>query len=413
MNDLPKILIIGSVWPEPNSSAAGSRMMYLIGTFLKQHWKVTFVSTAAESPFMSDLESLGVDKYQILLNSSTFDDFVKDLRPDIVMFDRFMVEEQFGWRVAEACPQALRILDTEDLHTLRYARQAAFKQQRSFKQEDLLDTEMAFREIASIYRCDMTLVISAYEMKILKDVFKIDDSLLFYLPFQIERSDEIQLPDFNERAGFISIGNFLHEPNWNAVLYLKEQIWPAIRKRLPKAILKVYGAYPSQKVLALDNKKEGFYIEGRADSVADVMSVSRVCLAPLRFGAGLKGKLIDAMFYGTPNVTTAIGAEAMDLGLPWAGFIEDDASLFAEKAVELYTDQILWQQSVENGYRILEQNFSIKLTANFVKAVIFLLNDLEHHRKHNFMGRMLMHHAFASTKFMSKWIEEKHSGKTP
>ena len=132
------VLIIGFVFPEPNSSAAGGRMVQLISIFKKQGFDVTFASPAMDSDYMIDLNSLGVAKKSIALNCSSFDFFVKELNPSIVLFDRFMMEEQFGWRVAENCPDALRILDTEDLHCLRLARQKAFKEKRLFSTDDLL-----------------------------------------------------------------------------------------------------------------------------------------------------------------------------------------------------------------------------------------------------------------------------------
>lgn len=118
----PTLLIIGFVWPEPNSSAAGGRMLQLITQFQQQGFSITFACPAMDSDFMADLSSLNIDKKSIALNCSSFDTFIRELNPAVVLFDRFMIEEQFGWRVAENCPDALRILDTEDLHCLRLAR---------------------------------------------------------------------------------------------------------------------------------------------------------------------------------------------------------------------------------------------------------------------------------------------------
>ena len=145
-----KILIIGYVWPEPNTTAAGGRMLQLIHFFLEQDYQITFASTAAESEFSFDLDSLGVRKKTILLNHSSFDVFLKDLDPGIVLFDRFMTEEQFGWRVVENAPNALRILDTEDLHSLRIARQLSFKKSIPFTEQFWLDQDQTKREMASI-----------------------------------------------------------------------------------------------------------------------------------------------------------------------------------------------------------------------------------------------------------------------
>jgi hypothetical protein len=122
----PTLLIIGFVYPEPNSSAAGSRMLQLIQAFQDNDYRITLATTCKKSDNAFDLKSIGVTVVEIQLNHSSFDAFIKSLNPSIVLFDRFMTEEQFGWRVAEHCPDALRILDTEDLHCLRKARQKAF-----------------------------------------------------------------------------------------------------------------------------------------------------------------------------------------------------------------------------------------------------------------------------------------------
>ena len=412
MNHTKKLLVIGFVWPEPNSSAAGGRMMQLISIFAANGFEITFASPALDSDFMVDLKAFGVDKRTIELNNSSFDDFVVALNPDVVLFDRFMIEEQFGWRVSENCPKAIRLLDTEDLHCLRTARQKAFKENRTFEVFDLLSEEVAKREIASILRCDLSFIISEFEMDLLRDIFKIDSSLLHYLPFLVDEMSEEnlqELPSFEERRNFVFIGNFLHEPNWNTVQYLKETIWTEIKKQFPDAVLEVYGAYPSQKVLQLHQPKNGFFIMGRVEDANEIVKNARIVLAPIRFGAGLKGKLLEAMQCGTPSATTTIGSEAMHGNLPWNGFITDDIQEFVKKAIELYKDENLWKQAQKNGIAIVNEcfqksNYSEKL----IEVIDALLNDSESHRLHNFIGSLLQHHTLKSTKYMAKWIEAKN-----
>ena len=246
------VLIIGAVCVEPNSSAAGSRMLQLIAFFLKQDFVITFATTTLKSENAFDLNSLGVAEVTIELNSSSFDTFIKELNPTIVIFDRFMIEEQFGWRVADNCPNAIRILDTEDLHSLRKTRQDALKKGVAFSAELLLSSDIAKREVAAILRCDLSLIISTFEMDLLTKVFKIDVNILYYLPFLFNAIEENTLKKWNpfeERNHFVTIGNFLHAPNVDAVLELKKYIWTGIRKELPTAEMHVYGAYPTQQIL--------------------------------------------------------------------------------------------------------------------------------------------------------------------
>lgn len=403
-----RILVLSNVWVEPTSSAAGSRMLQLLKIFRDQNWEVTYASTANKSEFAFDLSQLDINIATIQINDSGFDAFAKALNPQLVLFDRFMVEEQFGWRIAEHCPDAIRVLDTEDLHCLRKGREQAIRQHRGFENKELLSSELAKREIASIYRCDLTLMISTYEMELLQSIFKVPETLLLYVPFLIEEPNTNFVP-FEERAHFISIGNFLHPPNWDAVLQLKQSIWPLIRKQLPQAELHVYGAYPSEKVRQLHNEKEGFIIKGRAEDAFEVLSQALVLLAPLRFGAGLKGKFVDAMQTGTPNVTTSIGAEGMRQGLDWCGLVEDDLQEFAQKAITLYKDLAHWQKAQQNGMAILQKNFKKEaFEKSLLERINFLRSHLNSHRQENFTGQLLQHHTMQSTKYLSKWIEEKN-----
>lgn len=405
------MLVIGKVWPEPNSSAAGSRMMNLIRIFREHGWKVEFATAASESDHSVDLREHGIPSHSIKMNDTSFDIFIKDLNPGFVLFDRFMTEEQFGWRVAEQCPETVRILDTEDLHCLREGRRLALKEGREFSNKDL-NNEIAKREIASILRCDLSLIISEVEMNFLQDHFRIDSSLIEYLPFLVDDDVNVETKSFSERSGFVSIGNFLHEPNWDAVRYLKESIWPMIRLKLPAAELHIYGAYPSDKVFQLHNEKEGFIIKGRAVDAYEVIGKAKVLVAPLRFGAGLKGKLLDAMTTGTPSVTTSIGAEAMNGEYPWPGAVKDDPQAFAEACVDLYTNESVWLEARSHIELIMNDRFSVKdRIPELLGRLMEIKENLEEHRSDNFMGTMLMHHSLASTRFMSKWIEEKNRNK--
>lgn len=409
---MEKVLIIGAVWVEPNSSAAGSRMLQLIKLFIEDNYEVTFATTTHKTTNAFNLTALGVIEVSIELNSSSFDDFVKELNPSIVVFDRFMIEEQFGWRVADHCPNALRILDTEDLHSLRKCREEAVKRLTPFSSDHLLTSDIAKREIAAILRCDVSLIISSFEMQLLQNVFNIDKKLLFHLPFLFKPIEQNQITDwkpFQQRNHFITIGNFLHAPNVDAVLYLKNEIWPLIKDKVPNAEMHIYGAYPTHQILQLHNQQERFLIKGFVQDAEKVVSEAKVLLAPLRFGAGIKGKLSEAMLCGTPSVTSQVGAEGMHLELPWNGFIDDEISAFVEKSIELYSDSEIWKKAQQNGVEIINQLYNkSKLTPLFIFHVTQLKHNLSKHRKDNFLGSLLQYQTMRSTKYMSKWIEEKN-----
>ena len=434
-NNFSRVLIIGYVWPEPNSSAAGSRMLQLVRLFAERQVQVVFASAAALSEHRFDLRSLGVEEKTIALNCSSFDDYVRELKPDLVLFDRFFTEEQFSWRVAQAWPSAMRVLNTEDLHCLRHARHKLLRSAQKLLAEGqhlsererqsvvpvltegielydaMLDEDMTQREVAAIFRSDLTLMISEFEIQLLQEYFAVPAELLCYCPF-LEASPariESELPDFDERKHFIAIGNFRHEPNWDAVLWLKYQLWPLIRVREPKAELHIYGAYPPPKATQLHSPQEGFLVKGWAEKAFNVMQQARVCLAPLRFGAGIKGKLMDAMRCGTPSVTTAIGAESMHGDLPWGGAICNYPHEFAEAAVNLYNHRADWLAAQHAGFDILRDHFAREFyDLALWQQLVALREELDSARKKNFVGQMLRHHLCQSARFMGMWIEAKN-----
>ena len=407
-----KLLVIGHVWPEPKTTAAGCRMLQLLETFIAFGYEITFASTAAKTEFSLDLDHLGITEVSIQLNHSSFDDFLAKLKPDTVIFDRFMVEEQFGWRVAEFAPKALRILNTEDLHSLRKAREEAVKKEREFTLDQWKNHPMTLREASSIYRSDITLMISPYEMDLLEQELNIPKTLLFYLPFMVDPispENAQQWPSFEARSDFVCIGNGKHAPNVDSLVVLKNSIWPFIRKELPSANLYIYGAYLPQMVKDMHHPKTGFHVEGWAENVGDVLQKHRLLLAPLRFGAGIKGKLLDAMIHGIPSVTTAIGSEGMHAGLPWNGTVTDDWHAFAQSAIQLYQHEENWTAAQTNGTTLINALHQKEIPRNLFKTYFSEIQEnLKHHREQNFIGRLLHHQTLTSTKYLAKWIEEKN-----
>lgn len=410
--ELKRILIIGKVWPEPTSSAAGTRMMQLIHHFIDEGDQVTFVSSAKDSFYQEDLSQLDISCSFVQLNDSSFNKFIEELDPHIVIFDRFMTEEQFAWRVMDTCPDAIRVLNTEDLHFLREARHKALKRGeplREYQDLENLRSDLQLRELAAIYRSDISLMVSDFEVKLLNEAYQIPLEKVVHLPIYATDSKD-DLLAFEDRENFVFIGNFWHEPNWDAVRYLKSTIWPLIRKKVPKAKLTIYGAYCSEKVYQLANERERFLVKGRADDALDVVSRSRVSLAPIRFGAGIKGKLIESMVCGTPSVTTTIGAEGMTEGMTdgeWGGFIEDSPEAFAERAAQLYLDQQEWEKAQERGFKLLQKRFTKKQFTEQLTQCLEELNDLKVHRNKSLVSLILQKESHQASRYMSIWIEEK------
>ncbi len=412
--NLYKVLLIGLVWPEPDATAAGVRTMQILQLFIDLGYQVTFATTASRTPYSADLDELGVAAETISLNHQSFDDFIEALEPDIVVFDRYLTEEHFGWRVAKMIPESIRIIDTQDLHSLRNCRQIAVKEGTECTSAKWLSNEITKRELASIFRSDLSLIISEFEISFLTEHTPLDASQLYYFPFLYKKIDDAKRntwPLFEERSNFIFIGNGKHAPNVDAIFWLKKTIWPLIRKAVPKAILHIYGAYLPQNILELNDTANGFHILGWISNADTVMQQARVNLVPLRFGAGTKGKQLLALNCGTPSITTEIGAEGLFMETDHfcvAGNPED----FAKKAIELYRDKSIWQKEQNAGVHVVNEKFKKEdKEQEFNSRILEINRNLSLHRTKNIVGSMLMHHSMASTKYLSRWIQLKNSMK--
>jgi O-antigen biosynthesis protein len=421
-NERPRVLIIGYVWPEWTSSAAGLRDWNLIQSFQEHNWDITFTSPSKANEFQAEIQSKNIETVSIGPNDAKFDSFIEKLKPDFVIFDRFVIEEQFSWRVKKFSPQSIRVLDTQDVHFLRRGRGQALQNglplEKVFSADFDLVTEDCLRELSSIYRSDLTLVLSDFEMQMLQNRFQVPKDLLRASRFMYGPSPK-NLLDYHAREHFVVIGNFRHPPNPDGILWLHQKIWPLIRQKLPQAQIHIYGAYPSKDMMALTDPEEGFHVMGHAPDQHATLSKYRVSLAPLRYGAGIKGKISDSWWVGTPVVSTPIGAEGMmdqpsGKGIEnWGGHIANNAEEFARMALELYASKLHWTRAQEAGFRIVRNLFDYqKNSQQLIRDLNEVKENSEQFRNKNLVGQLLWHNAFKSTKYFSKWIELKNTLKS-
>lgn len=398
-----RCLIIGKVWPEPSSTAAGRRTCDLLSVLSDAGWEVNFASAAQQSEHAADLSHYKATMHSLKVNDPAFDLWIAELRPDLVIFDRFMTEEQFGWRVAQHCPEALRVLDTSDLHCLRVAREAQLRSGAALQ----LENETALREIAAIYRSDRTLMISDFEMNLLRSEFSVPNALLAYWPFAINLPEAVAT--YEERKHFIMIGSFHHAPNLDAARWCQQAIWPKIKEKLPDAEMHLYGSYGDRFARELNQPKTGFLFKGRAEDALRTLSRYRINLAPLRFGAGLKGKVFDGFQTGTPNILTPIAAEGIFEGAAWA---HESPTAFAEAAVKYYCDSEAWKQRQLAEQAVCLERFAPQdWRPRLLKMIDAARKNLKVDRQGNFIGQMLRHHHHRSVEYFSRWIEAKNTNK--
>jgi len=388
------ILFVSPVWPERNSSAAGVRTDSLIESFRQREEcdvdKITYVSMSAPCEHSKMLNDRGIETFTCHANKEA--DFVKVLdhaKPTTIVFDRYFIEEMFSFHCQKHCPQAMRVLDMQDVHSLRTYRQ---KMVVEGKTEDLNDVaalypdstyEPLLRELAAILRSDLTLVCSPIELNLLEKVYGVPKRLLCEAGFFQPKSPyKDSGPGFGARRHAMMIGNFKHPPNLDSVQWACRTLWPQVRLQMQDSMgiephklpeLHIFGAYSTEAQKCLNDEANGIFLKGFAPSL-DIMLDYRILFAPLRFGAGLKGKIVEAWWHGMPVLTTRIGAEGMqskELSTEeqWGGsFCSFDAESLAFDTSTLYYNKEMWEASQRQGFRLLESLYDEERNICFVQV---------------------------------------------
>lgn len=413
----PVILLCCAVWPEPESSAAGVRVQFMIDSVrrINPDWRLVVHSGALPNAAMERLRvEQGLECESIPANDARFDDWVATLSPDIVIFERFYTEEQFGWRVREHAPSALLVLDTSDLHFLRQLREAGA---RVAGVNDIIRAvlpgdsgRVMHRELASVLRTDRTWVVSRFELALLAALPDFPRDRVSLLRWGVEPLQDA--PPYSERKHFVTIGNFRHPPNRDSVLRLKREIWPEIRRSRPDLELHVYGSYPAQRDMELHDARAGFHMKGPwAGDVRALLGRYRGLLAPLRFGAGIKGKILDAWSAGTPVITSDIGAEGMVEGEFPGVVLEFEGGAFdwARKVLALHDSEEQWFQTTSRARLALQSEYDSKKWASLlIDELIAILETRASNRgRRHWLSELLHSEDRHAARALSKYIELK------
>ena len=274
-----------------------------------------------------------------------------------------MVTHKHIGNLRQKCPQAKIIYNTVDLHFLRLEREAQLKNDQALAQEA---KKYKAIELELINLADLTTVVSSVEQEML---YKMGLARVVHLPFS--RAVRPSNVPFESRSGLVFVGGFQHNPNVDAVIYFVTAIMPLIRELLPGVVLNVVGSNAPKEVrdLACDDIE----VHGFVEDLESLMDTMRVNVAPLRYGAGTKGKVIHALANGLPTVATSIAVEGMGLKNMEHVGIADNTHNFAKTLCFIYSDKNLWERLSSNGLSYAEQGYGIgALRANLESKVLSL-----------------------------------------
>ncbi|MBI4342470.1 MAG: glycosyltransferase, partial [Candidatus Omnitrophica bacterium] len=361
----PHVLILDSYTPRPDRDAGSVRMYQVCRILRRLGCHVTFLpdNRAHEGAYTQALQAIGVEALYHPYVLSVQQHLKKaGARYQAVVMSRVDVASGAIDAVKRHCPRARRVFDTVDLHFLREARRAAVTDQRRTAQADRLKA----RELAVARACDLTLVVSPAERDLLAreapDV-AVEVFSLIMAPDPTERP-------FAERHGILYIANFQHPPNCDALEDYLRSIHPVVRARLPDAVLTVIGAHVPAHLQCLAD--DGLRFAGPVADIRPLFAAARLSVAPLRYGAGIKGKVITSLAYGVPVVTTTIGAEGMELKPGESILIADAPDAFAEAVVAVHADPALWARLAENGLRAVASQFSVAQAERTLARILAL-----------------------------------------
>lgn len=396
------VAYIGASWPQPNTTAAGSRTIGLLKCLLRLGYKVTFLTYKKPNPSqMTAISQLPIASHYCPPNDEARFQSIAGI-PDICLFEKFTTEEMFSYQVYRLFPNCLRVLDTQDLHCLRTQRQALAQVSLAASKAhvpSLLGDEMACREIASLHRSDLVVFCSDYEVEVTKRL-GVENGLVLPMFYEREEIEKWKAVDV-DRRDMVWLGNYTHAPNRDSLETLP-YIWPQVQAKMPGVELHVYGAFfPPGYTLDMP----GVLIKGQVASL-DCLATYRVMLAPLRFGAGIKGKITDAWLYGVVPVTTSIGAEGLYRQGYFPGLVEDNWPAFSAAAISAYSSPSSALRT--QAWSSLQQYFSLETCqTQLSSALLSLQSNLASVRGSRPIQQLLWSQTLRSTQYLSKYLQAK------
>jgi glycosyltransferase involved in cell wall biosynthesis len=270
---------------------------------------------------------------------------------DFVILNRAQAAYGNIKNIKRYCPNAKVIFNTVDIQHLRQEREAALTGSAEMARQAKRLREIEFELMR---QSDMTIVISEVEAALLHSQ---DPKLrLTVMPFMRE------IPgcrhSFSERKDIVFIGGFDHTPNVDAVGYFVNEIWPLVRASLPDVQFLIIGSKMTDKIKALESH-EGIVVVGYVENLAEYFDYCKLTVVPLRFGAGIKGKIGTSASFGVPAVATSIAVEGMGFVHDEHILVADDPATFAELVVKLYQDEPLWLRLSQSSLARINEQYSL------------------------------------------------------
>jgi O-antigen biosynthesis protein len=347
-----RILVIDACMLTPDRDAGSMRMQQVLGILVELHCKVTFVADNLEyrQPYVSALQQIGVEvQFAPYARSIPHLLGARGEEFDVVMLSRHYIAIKHIDTLRSFAPRALIVFDTVDLHFLREERLADLNASHTARVAAIAKRD---EELALIRKANVTLVVSTVEEELLHRLAPESRVMILSTIHELEPGGKA----FADREGLVFIGSFRHPPNVDAVLWYAAEVLPRIRERLPGVKTYIIGSDPPSTIRSL--AADDLVITGFVPDVTSYFTDCRVSVSPLRYGAGVKGKVNLAMSHGLPVVATTPSIEGMHLQPEVDVLVADDPEAFADAVARAYGDKALWSRLAEGGRENIGAYFS-------------------------------------------------------
>lgn len=363
-----KILVLDEHTPQINGDSGSLRLFHLMKSLQKEDCDVHFLP--ANLDFILEhteaLQQQAIACYYRPWTRSLFDWLTENAaRFDHIIVCRVSLMASIYDTLRIAAPKAKLIFDTVDLHHIREAQEAELSKSAPLARQARVTKE---KEYALIMKCDETWVVSGTEKLALQAAFP-EKTLRRVSNIHPLRRDT---PAFPERKDVLFVGNFRHPPNADGLQWFLETVWPAVHSKKPDIRLNIVGSAAPENLPGL-SKDMNVVFHGRVDDIERIIDASRINIAPLRYGAGAKGKISQALASGLPTIATTIAADGMYLHDQKSVLLADNAEAFSDAILGLHEDEVRWSLLSENGYLIAEEFFSEQAVSKEIRAL--LLNE--------------------------------------
>jgi GT2 family glycosyltransferase len=365
-----RVLIIDAQTPTPDRDSGSNNTYEVMRLFLHLGWHVTFVprNFTFMGEYTNQLQRIGVE---MLINPafSNLGDILQN-RPDFydIIF-AFRVETLWDWYegLRTGYPRTRIVFHDVDLNYLRIQRKAELLSDSSLQIEAEI---LQDRELELFASADCSVVVTEAEKTIIESQLPLNNIIVYPYTIDVRRS---QRP-YDERRHLCFVGGYGHDPNIDAVIYFVREIWPQVKPRLqPDAKFFIVGPNAPDKVQKLAS--EDVIVTGHVPQLDDLLDDCRILVAPLRYGAGIKGKLVRSLASGLPSVGSSIAVEGMGLIDEQHVLVADDPETFAEAIVRLYYDRDLWHEIQEAGYAFVEHHYSWKRGLEICSSIIRMAEE--------------------------------------